>query len=350
MGSETQTHTLPIILMVVLVALGVAVLVMLYRRKRQLQHAVEGQFQAFRARAVALMDRLDALRRRHRALPTTDPDFTAPMSGATLALYNTVEADLNALWERWLEVMELWDRAQKLVRSSSGLAVRQAEEARRLLDQGRVDDLLRQSALCKDRLDRLNRAHEDAREALAAGRAELAGLRDSLAAGEDIAPRPDGIARVGMMFDQAEGMLVADPIGAEEVIARSRRSLSDLARRPDPEVDRPPRPSREPARRYGPGSERYGSPWPSGSPFDEIAAAADAFRSAAARLRLTNLLGLFARVWMVVWGLSLILGLLGPLMPLIIVGMGFVLILGGFWAIWQAVTFWFWYGMWGMRR
>ena len=53
---------------------------------------------------------------------------------------------------------------------------------------------------------------------------------------------------------------------------------------------------------------------------------------------------------MVVWGFALLIGLLGPLMPLIIVLMGFVLILAGFWAIWQMVTFWFWYGMWGMHR
>ena len=124
MSPDAQTYTMPLILMVVLVLLGVAALVVLYRRKRQLQEAVEAQFQGFREQAVALMDRLDALRLRHKTLPATDPDFTTPMSGATLALYNAVEADLNALWERWLEVMELWNRAQKLVRSGSGLAVR----------------------------------------------------------------------------------------------------------------------------------------------------------------------------------------------------------------------------------
>ena len=184
MSPDTQTYTMPLVLMVVLVLLGVAALVVLYRRKRQLQEAVEAQFQGFREQAVALMDRLDALRLRHKTLPATDPDFTAPMSGATLALYNAVEADLNALWERWLEVMELWNRAQKLVRSGSGLAVRQAEEARKLLDQAHVDELLRQSAACKDRLDRLNRAHEDARESLEAGRGELAVLRTSSGDGD----------------------------------------------------------------------------------------------------------------------------------------------------------------------
>ena len=336
MSPDAQTYTMPLILMVVLVLLGVAALVVLYRRKRQLQEAVEAQFQGFREQAVALMDRLDALRLRHKTLPATDPDFTAPMSGATLALYNAVEADLNALWERWLEVMELWNRAQKLVRSGSGLAVRQAEEARKLLDQAHVDELLRQSAACKDRLDRLNRAHEDARESLEAGRGELAALRTSSGDGDRGLSRSDrrddGIARVGTMFDQAEGMLVADPIVRRRSSSARDGRCRGSARRPEP----------EPARNR--------SPRPSGSFLDDLAAAADAFRSSAARLRLTNLLGVFVRFWMIVWGLGLVLGLLGPLLPLIIVGVGFLIILGGFWAIWQVVTFWFWYAMWGMRR
>ena len=174
MSLDTQNHTLPLVMMGILVVLGVAAWGLLYYRKRQLQDEIEGRFKDFREKAVTLMDQLDALRHRHKTLPSTDPDFTAPMSGATLALYNTVETDLNNLWDHWLEVMELWDQAQKLVRSGSGLAVRQAEEARKLLNKGDIDDLLRQSASCKERLDRLNQGHEEAREALRAGREELA--------------------------------------------------------------------------------------------------------------------------------------------------------------------------------
>ncbi len=336
MSPDAQTQTLPLALMAVLVLIGVAVLAWLYYRKRQLQGDVEAEFKAFREKAVALMDRLDALRQRHKSLPLTDPDFTAPMAGATLALYNAVESDLNALWDRWLKVMELWDHAQKLVRSGSGLAVRQAEEARRLLDQGNIDDLLRQSAACQQRLDRLNHGHEQARDALRIARAELAGFRDHRGHRGESGSSPDrhdqAIARAEALLAQAESVLVADPIGAEEMTARTRRSLAELAQRPAPEPERV-RPAR-----------------PAHSPLDDLAAAAAAFRSATARLRLTNLLGLLVRFWMVVWGLGLILGLLGPLMPIVIFLMGLGLIVAGFWAIWQMVTFWFWYGMWQMRR
>jgi hypothetical protein len=159
MSSQTQTHILPLAVMAILVICGGAALIQNFRRRRQLQATVEEQFKEFRTKAVGLMDQLDALRQRHKTLPSTDPDFTAPIAGATLALYNGVEADLNALWDRWLKVMELWDQAQKLVRSGSGLAVKQAEEARKLLEKGDIDDLLRQSRSCKSRLDRLNQGH-----------------------------------------------------------------------------------------------------------------------------------------------------------------------------------------------
>ena len=238
MSPDTQTHTLPLALMAILVLLGVAALGLLYYRKRQLQGTVEGRFKDFREKAVALMDQLDALRQRHKTLPSTDPDFTVPMSGATLALYNAVEADLDGLWDRWLEVMELWDQAQKLVRSGSGLAVRQAEEARKLLDKGDIDDLLRQSASCKERLDRLNQGHEQARDALKAGREELAALRKSIDEGTGASfpsdPHDQRIARAETTLVQAEGMITADPIGAQEVIARSRQSLKGPVHRRRP--------------------------------------------------------------------------------------------------------------------
>ena len=160
------TRTVPLALLGALGLGGLAALGLLYYRKRHLQGVVAEQFQGFREKAVALMDQLDGLRQRHKTLPATDPDFTAPLSGATLALYNEVEADLNRLWDRWLKAMEVWDQAQKLIRAGSGLAIKQAEEARKLLEEGDIDELIRQSNSCKERLDRLNRGHEQARARL----------------------------------------------------------------------------------------------------------------------------------------------------------------------------------------
>ncbi len=342
MSADSQTYTLPLALIVVLVLCGIAALVMLYQRRRQLQEVVEQEFKSFREKAMALMDQLDALRRRHETLPSTDPDFTKPMSGATLALYNAVEADLNNLWERWLKVMEVWDHAQKLVRSGSGLAVRQAEQARKLLDQGDIDDLLRQSATCKERLDRLNMGHEQARAELAEVREELAARQKSSDHGPGGHHRSDArdgqIVRAETILVEADQILVADPIGAADMIIRAHRLLAAPVNRTGRDL------------RNGRDLDRSRGGRPPYSPLDDLAAAADAFRAAAAKLRLTNLLGLFVRFWLIVWGFSLLIGLMHFLMPLVIVVAGSVFVLGGFWAIWQTVTFWFWYGMWGAQR
>ncbi len=336
MTPESQTHAVPLALMALLVLLGVAALGYLYYRKRQLQLAVEERFKVFRGEAVSLMDRLDGLRRRHETLPLTDPDFTQPMAGAMLALYNAVDADLKVLWDRWLEVMELWDRAQKLVRSGEGPAFRNAEEARRLMARGGVDELLRQSAFCNERLDRLNRGHELARESLEAGRAELSRLRSSEGRGTGVLLPTDahagGISRIESLFARAEESITADPIGAADLIGRGRRTLRELS---EPE-----------ARGHGLATRSA----PSESILDDLAAAAERFRAAAAGLGLANLLGLFVRVWMVVWGLSLLAGFLHLLMPLILLGVGLVLVLAGFSSIWVVIFFGIWYGLWRTRR
>ncbi len=134
------------------------------------------------------------------------------------------------------------------------------------------------------------------------------------------------------MLSRVEATIEADPLGAEQIIARSRRLMSGFAHHHDPELDLVRRPR------------------PSYSILDDLAAAAEGFRMAAARLRLTNLLGVFARFWMVVWGFGLLIGLFNIFLPLIIFLVGCAVVLAGFWAIWQTVTFWFWYGMWRPDR
>ena len=320
---QLSPRTVPLALMGVLGLLGLVAIGVLYHRKRHLRGTVAEQFKGFREKAVALMDQLDGLRQRHKTLPATDPDFAAPLSGATLALYNEVEADLNGLWDRWLKAMEVWDQAQKLIRAGSGLAIKQAEEARKLLEEGDIDELIRQSNSCKERLDRLNRGHEQARDALKAGQRELAALRKSFdqsaEAGLSTVSNPKEIATAETMLTLAEGMIPADPIGAEEIIVRSRQALAAATVRPDQKPTRP----REARPSYG--------------PVDEVAAAAK-FRSVMARLELTNLMGFFVRAWIAVWALALLIGLLTPLMPLVLFVLGFGVILAGLWAIWRTVA------------
>src|SRR5271166_1245672 len=259
LGGPINSRAASLAAMVVLGLLGLAAFGLVYYRKRRLQNTVEAQFKDFRERAVALMEQLDGLRQRHKTLPATDPDFTVAMSGATLALYNEISRDLDRLWERWLKVMEIWEQAQWRIRAGSGLGVKPTEEARELLGGGEVDELVRQSSSCRQRLDRLNQGHEQAREHLQAAREELAAIQSTVSKGTGVLlpsdPHHRDIEAAEQALAEAERMIKADPIGADESIARARRELSALSGRPDG----------RPAKRSEPGS--------SYSMIDELAAA-----------------------------------------------------------------------------
>jgi hypothetical protein len=324
--------------MAILGVLGLLALGLLYARKRRLQGAVDEQFRGFREKAVGLMDQLDSLRKRHKNLARDDPDFTAPMTGATLALYQRVDADLDRLWDRWLKIMEVWDRVQKHLRAGSGLGVAETEEARKLLEGGGVDELIRESASCKERLDRLNQGHEEARASLKAAREELASVRKSVDGGTGVLLPSDrhggDIGAAESRLDEAESLIAADPIGAVERIDGARRLMESLGEKHEPPRERP-------------------RPWsvPTSYPgIDELAAAAERFRKAVAGLKIMDLLGLFVRAWIVVWVVGLLLGLLTPLLPLAIFLAGFLVIFLGAWTLWQTVSSWFWIATRGPRR
>src|SRR5262249_12307388 len=160
--------------------------------------------------------------KRQKELPTTDPDFTEPMAGATLSLYQGVGSDLDALWERWLRVMEIWQAAQVRLRDDSGLTTGAAREAGALLKSGDLDRLHGLAASCKERLDGLTVAHERARAALKSGRHELARLRGAVDRGTGVLlpgdPHHAEIESAEAAFAEAEARLVSDPIGAESAV------------------------------------------------------------------------------------------------------------------------------------
>jgi hypothetical protein len=318
------------LLMIGLGLLGFVAIAILFARKRRLQKTVEERFSVFRKQAVSLMDELDSLRKRHKTLPLQDPDFTVPMTGATLALYGQVNRDLDELWERWLEVMEIWDQTQQRIRTGSGLAQKPTEEARKLMDGGKIEELVRQSRLCKEQLDRLNQAHERARATLASTRCELAEIQHALTKGTGVLLPSDlhhrEIEGAETTLAEAEMTLAADPLGALEQIDRTQRSLSSL-------TDRPPR--------------GHAGLFPA-SPFhpllDELSAAAERLRAAAGRLRVTDLLGLALKAWVALWILGLVFSLMLPLLvPFVLVAV-MVLMMACAWHVFRVMLSWLSFG------
>jgi hypothetical protein len=318
---------LVLVVMLTLGLLGLVAFALFYWRKRKLQDTVETQFKRFRERAVTLMDQLDGLRQRHKSLPATDPDFKVPMTGSTLALYNQVSRDLDGLWERWLKLMEIWDQAQQRIRAGTGLAIKPTEEARKLLEGGQVDELVRQSGVCKERLDRLNQGHEDARANLAAAGEELAAAKGEMSKGTGVLipsdPHHREMSEAERILSDAEGMVASDPIGALERIAQVRRALASLGERPDGR------------------STWHHHPTELPPIFAELLAVAERLRRAVARLRLTDLVVLFIKAWVAIWILGLLFGLLTPILPIVIFSVGCLIILGGGLTVLRAMMAWF---------
>jgi hypothetical protein len=319
---------LPVALIVLFGALGLVALFILYQRKRQLQVTVEEQFKAFRERAVGLMDRIDKLRQRHKALPSTDPDFTETMTGATQALYDQVSADLDAMWERWLAAMDVWNQVEQRIRSSSFFGAKLTEEAQELLSGGGLEELLRQSSLCEASLDRLNLAHEVARKSVREARRQLVLVEKAVEGGGLSSGVGDLYRREARQahqeLDDAEAILTADPIGAEERIGGVRRTLADLQREPEP-------------RPYRPGD---GFGFPSHSVLDDLAVAAARLQELASNIRITDIVSMLIKGWVVLWVLGLFLAILPALMPLILTFMGFVVIASGLRVFQRLATPW----------
>ena len=142
------------------------------------------------------------------------------------------------------------------------------------------------------------------------------------------------IATAESTLDEAEALIAADPIGAEELIARTHQTLESLRHPPEPRRTRP-------------------RPWAASRPIPASTTSPPPPRSSAqavASLRLTDLLGLFVRAWIVVWVVGLVFGLLTPLLPLVIFFAGLFIIGIGALTLWRTVSSWMWFGMGRMRR
>ena len=123
-----------IVLGVVVLAIGLIGLVWAWVVHRRSRDRVGARLKEIKSQAVEVMDRLDGLKERLKLLPTA-PGFSQAMSGETLDLYNTVQAKVGKLWDGWLAVMEVLDKAQKLAaRSGSLLSQKTLGEAEELID------------------------------------------------------------------------------------------------------------------------------------------------------------------------------------------------------------------------
>ena len=176
-----RTRTLP--LMIGGAVLGLAFVVIgilrfLHLRRRRVTRQ---RLDAFGANVVTLRDKLDALKRRHELLPFSDKDFSAPMSGATLELYDSVGTTYVSLRQEWLGLMETRQRCEGMLATANPLGTKAVEEVLKILEgPAGSAEANERHALCVRDVESLGTAHENATETLESVEAELSACRDAL--------------------------------------------------------------------------------------------------------------------------------------------------------------------------
>jgi hypothetical protein len=200
--------------------------------------AAREKLAAFKSDVVGLSDLLDEQQERHRMLPHTDPDFQSPMEGQTRAVYDSVQGSIRRYRERWLGLMDVWERAQRQVDGEWFLGTTSAEEAIRLLDSAEarppLDDV---AGECRAPLDSLETAHERARERLTeidTGSGETIARLDRLAErGRSGGSLQAPLAEIARARGQAAGELEGDPVAAQGRLADAAAALADVNARLD---------------------------------------------------------------------------------------------------------------------
>ena len=179
---QASSEWLPVIIVAVPVGLMVLAFVFwIWHLYRRAQGRVAGRIKEIKSKAADVMDRLDGLKERLKLMPTST-EFKQPMTGETQALYGAVNEKLGKLWDGWLQVMDVLEKAQKLAaRSGSPLSQKTLAEAEELITkQGSFAEIETQAQAIAADVDRLEHAHQAARtvlEAVTAARPKIdAGL------------------------------------------------------------------------------------------------------------------------------------------------------------------------------
>lgn len=217
-----RTRTLPLGL-AALVGLGlVGTLLARWSRHERRMAEARRKLAAFKGEVVALSDLLDSQQERHRMLPHSDPDFRTPMQGLTRSAYDNVQGALRRYRERWLSLMDVWEKAEERIGKETFLGTSQVDEAIKMLDSAEARPPLADvTGECSAPLDALELAHEKARELATTLEANVAGATQRL---EKLAARGrSNAAFQGPMAEVSRGLALArQDVESDPVAARGR--------------------------------------------------------------------------------------------------------------------------------
>jgi uncharacterized membrane protein YgcG len=226
-----RERTLPLTVAGVLAAGLVGSLAFLRIRHAARRAAARDKLAAFKSEVVALSDLLDAQRERHRMLPHADADFQTPMTGMTRTAYDAVQDALARYRERWLGLMDVWERADKRLGEEWALGTAASDEVIAMLDSADARPPLAEvTAACRAPLDALEQAHEKARSLLAEFDKQLAEARERLVGlagrGRSAAAFEPTLAAVTRERELADERLESDPVAARGQLEEAAAELA----------------------------------------------------------------------------------------------------------------------------
>ena len=202
--------------------IGLLTLLILRWLHLRVRHTLQAQMQVYRQHVVQLSDDIDALCERHRMLPFTDKDYKEPILGETLSMYEGIQTSLEQLRQRWLELMDVWDKVDTLSRNEHYFGRSRLREAAAMLQQVPVNEV--ESTLnhqCVKALDRLEDAHEQVvrldmslTESLQRVQQQLAQLQSLQLS---VAPYQSSLDKVAEQRASAARIVVPDPIGSQSI-------------------------------------------------------------------------------------------------------------------------------------
>lgn len=232
------TTTLPL-LAVSFAGLGAAVWLGSKRaRHASRKAAARERLAVFKQEVVELSDLLDSQRERHRMLPHADPDFQTPMVGMTRNAYDAVQESIGRYRERWLGLMDVWEKAEARLGEEWFLGTAASDDVLAMLDSADARPPLTEvAAACRGPLDALEQAHERARELAGSLDADLAAARaklDALTARGRSAAAFEPLHVAAARSRELGGVDVEpDPIAARGRFEDARAAVADLVAQVD---------------------------------------------------------------------------------------------------------------------
>ena len=226
----------PMIVFPTLIGGGFVAMGWMWLKHKLRRGKVEEQLDDFKSRVVRAGDVMDGLREKHQKLPAIDDDFKVPMEGLTRQEYEAIEVVLDNYRDRWLELMDMWDKVQELVETAGTGRKAQFSQASELLkDQSKLEQLAALESECQQRLARLENAHEEARAAIG----QVDGLSEELInelaeiESREYAPDPyqTEMDSVAELTDAGTQKVDADPLTASRTLSDARGQLEALLQR-----------------------------------------------------------------------------------------------------------------------